>query len=310
VPADMRLITTDDLFIDESSLTGEAFPVPKSSVALAKAMVEISAQENMVFAGTHVTSGYGRAVVTAIGSQTVFGRIAKDLQTPEEPTEFEKGVNRFGTLIVKVIIALIIGIFILNTGISGKPWLDSLMFSLALAVGLTPELLPMIMSITLARGSEQMSKQGVIVKRLNSIHDFGGMDVLCTDKTGTLTKNKIEMVKHVDLSGRDSDKILDYAHLNSYFQSGIANPLDEAVLRVKNQIELNHWIKIDETPFDFERRRLSVALEYENRFYLVSKGAPEEMLVACSHYEDRDGKRLLDRSWLTKANKLYKELKI
>ncbi|NCN25599.1 magnesium-translocating P-type ATPase [Candidatus Falkowbacteria bacterium CG10_big_fil_rev_8_21_14_0_10_37_14] len=310
VPADMRLITTDDLFIDESSLTGEAFPVPKSSVALAKAMVEISAQENMVFAGTHVTSGYGRAVVTAIGSQTVFGRIAKDLQTPEEPTEFEKGVNRFGTLIVKVIIALIIGIFILNTGISGKPWLDSLMFSLALAVGLTPELLPMIMSITLARGSEQMSKQGVIVKRLNSIHDFGGMDVLCTDKTGTLTKNKIEMVKHVDLSGRDSDKILDYAHLNSYFQSGIANPLDEAVLRVKNQIELNHWIKIDETPFDFERRRLSVALEYENRFYLVSKGAPEEMLVACSHYEDRDGKRLLDRSWLTKANKLYKELSI
>ena len=286
VPADARVISADDLFVNESSLTGEAYPVAKSSAPLLEYEEELSKQSNMVFMGTNVVSGYGRAVVTATGGSSIFGKIAQSLVQPSETTEFERGVRGFGYLITKIILLLVAVIFVLNTFIAGHGFYDSLMFSLALAVGLTPELLPMIMSITLARGSLNMSKKGVIVKRLNSIHDFGGMDVLCTDKTGTLTENRIEMVKHVDINGVESSKLLDLAYINSFFQSGIENPLDEAVLRVKGVDSQLQYEKVDEIPFDFERRRLSIIVSKDGQGLLVSKGAPEEFLKICHSYED------------------------
>ena len=308
VPADARVISSDDFFVNESTLTGEAFPVEKNNVPLADANVDINSQKNIVFMGTNVVSGYASVVIIATGANTVYGRIASKMGEPSQETEFEKGVRSFGSLIVKVVVALVALIFILNTGITHHPWLDSLMFSLALAVGLTPELLPMIMSITLAKGSVNMAKQGVIVKRLNSIHDFGGMDVLCTDKTGTLTENRIEMVKHIDIAGRISELLLDYTYLNSTYQSGLANPLDEAVLKVNEPMDVNLYKKIDEIPFDFQRRRLSVIVEVGDKRILVTKGAPEEMWPACLHYADLAQEKTFDQAALAQAQAKYNEL--
>lgn len=315
IAADARLIQSDDFFVNESLLTGEAFPVEKSEVAKATGN-QLNNQTNLVFSGANVVSGYGRAVVISTGVNTVYGRLAEKLAEPEVETEFERGIKGFGSLIVKIISVLVVLIFVINSGLAHKDFFSSLMFSLALAVGLTPELLPMIMSVTLARGSQNMANKGVIVKRLNSIHDFGGMDILCTDKTGTLTENRIELVKAIDLKERDSAKLLNYTYLNSYFQSGIANPLDEAILRIKNsdkkdsagKAQARGWRKLDETPFDFVRRRLSVALEDESGCYLISKGAPESVFDVCGSYEDENGVSDFDAACRAKAIELYHRL--
>ncbi|MCU0679827.1 MAG: magnesium-translocating P-type ATPase [Planctomycetes bacterium] len=308
IPADARIISSDDFFVNESSLTGEAFPVGKDFSSSVEFKNEISAQKNLVFLGTNVVNGYAQAVVINTGFHTVFGKIAKNLEEAEEETEFEKGVRGFGVLITKIISSLVIIIFFLNSFVAGHSLFDSLMFSLALAVGLTPELLPMIMSITLARGSLSMSKHGVIVKRLNSIHDFGGMNILCTDKTGTLTENNIELVKHVDIYGNNSDKLLDFAYLNSYFQSGIENPLDDAVLKVNDKIVIKEYQKIDEIPFDFIRRRLSIVVEKEREYFLISKGAPEEILTIVNSYEDNGQLKDFTAEMKEAAQKEYNSL--
>ena len=280
VPADCRLIEEQSLFLNESSLTGESFPIAKTAASAKE-------QENLLFAGTNIVSGYCRALVVRTGTKTNFGQIAANLSANDGPSEFEKGIKSFSLMVSKTILILVGLIFLLNTLFKGFDWYNSLLFSLALAVGLTPELLPMIVSITLARGSLNMSKHGVSVKRLNAIHNFGAMNILCTDKTGTLTENKIKLVKHVDLYGQDSKFVLDYAYLNSYFQSGLENPLDEAVLQIKDNSIALDFKKIGELPFDFDRRRLAVILQNQRsagQQLIISKGAPEALLELCRHY--------------------------
>lgn len=280
IPADCRLIEEHGLFTNESSLTGESFPVAKSAAAS-------KTRENILFAGTNIVSGYGTALVVRTGAKTDFGQIAANLSSTEEATEFEKGIRSFSIMVSQTILILVIVIFFLNTIFKGFDWYNSLLFSLALAVGLTPELLPMIVSITLAKGSLSMSKHGVIVKRLNAIHSFGAMNILCTDKTGTLTENEIKLVKNVDIFGTESQAVLEQAYLNSFFQSGLVNPLDEAVLKIKTGLVTGDYNKIGEIPFDFSRRRLAVILQLKKTatdFLIISKGAPESLFNLCNKY--------------------------
>lgn len=304
VPADCRVIEEQSLFLNESSLTGESFPIAKTSESSKN-------QENLIFAGTNIVSGYGLALVIRTGDKTNFGQIASNLSANDGPTEFEKGIKSFSIMVSQTILLLVGLIFLLNTFFKGFDWYNSLLFSLALAVGLTPELLPMVISITLAKGSLSMSKHGVIVKRLNSIHNFGAMNILCTDKTGTLTENKIKLVKHVDLFGQNSEFVLNQAYLNSYFQSGLENPLDQAVLKIKNQTTATDYEKIGELPFDFERRRLAVILKNKQtngQCLIISKGAPESMLNLCEYYNDQGEIKKLSAEIKNKAINEYQSL--
>jgi Mg2+-importing ATPase len=290
VPADSRILSSRDLFVDQSTLTGESFPAEKTAAPLAVKGVAISEWGNYVFLGTSVVSGTANAVVAKTGGSTEFGKIAQRLAGREPETEFERGLRRFGFLMMQVALVLVIFVFFVNVFFkpffsSSKPdILKSLLFAVALAVGLTPELLPMIISVNLSRGALAMSKKDVIVKRLASIQNFGNMDVLCTDKTGTLTENKITLVLHVDIEGKDDEKVLLYSFLNSYYETGLKSPLDDAILRYKN-LDVNGYQKIDEVPFDFVRRRVSVVVGYENQRLFISKGAPEEVVKVCSQYE-------------------------
>jgi Mg2+-importing ATPase len=295
VPADSRAINAKDLYINQSALTGESFPVEKNAAPLTKKEEAITEWDNFLFLGTSVVSGTATAVVVKTGSSTEFGKIAKRLVTREPETEFERGLTRFGSLMVEVTLALVLFVFFINTlrfvfyrsSIQYDAF-DSLLFAVALAVGLTPELLPMIMSINLSKGALEMSKKGVIVKRLASIQNFGNMDVFCTDKTGTLTENKITLVMHVDIDGKNSDKVLIYSYLNSYHETGLKSPLDDAILKYKS-IDITNYEKVDEIPFDFTRRRVTIVVDREGERFLLTKGAPEEILRVCSYCESSEG---------------------
>jgi Mg2+-importing ATPase len=286
VPADCRLINTKDLNLNQSALTGEAFPVEKNANPLSTVTSELTGWNNYVFLGTSVVSGTGTAVVAKTGSLTEYGGIAKELVTKAPETEFEKGLRRFGALMTEVTLFLVVFVFFVNAFFyaGSRSILQSLLFAVALAVGLTPELLPMIMSINLSRGAVAMSKKGVIVKRLASIQNFGNMDVLCTDKTGTLTENKLSLNEYEDLEGKEAPKVLMYGYFNSVFDAGLKSPLDDAILQYK-QFDVTDVQKIDEVPFDFIRRRISVVVEYEGQRLLISKGAPEEILKICAYCE-------------------------
>ena len=286
VPADSRLISAKDLNLNQSSLTGEAFPVEKAAVSLSTKTTELTGWDNYVFLGTSVVSGTGTAVVVETGGSTEYGKIAKDLVAKIPETEFEKGLRRFGALMTEVTLFLVLFVFFINAFFfsATRGVLESLLFAVALAVGLTPELLPMIMSINLSRGAVAMSKKGVIVKRLASIQNFGNMDVLCTDKTGTLTENKLTLVQYSDLEGKDAEKILFYSFLNSCFETGLRSPLDDAILKYKD-FDVKGYEKIDEVPFDFIRRRVSVVIEDEGERFFIAKGALEEILKVCSYCE-------------------------
>ncbi|MGD0646000.1 MAG: magnesium-translocating P-type ATPase [Candidatus Bathyarchaeia archaeon] len=286
VPADSRLISAKDLNLNQSALTGEAFPVEKNAAPLSASTSELTSWSNYVFMGTSVVSGTGTAVVVKTGSLTEYGGIAKDLVGKATETEFEKGLRRFGALMTEVTLFLVVFVFFVNAFFysSSRSILDSLLFAVALAVGLTPELLPMIMSINLSRGAVAMSKKGVIVKRLASIQNFGNMDVLCTDKTGTLTENKLTLNDYEDLDGKETPKVLMYSYFNCVFEAGLKSPLDDAVLQYK-QFDVSNINKIDEVPFDFIRRRVTVVVEYEGQRLLISKGAPEEILKICTYCE-------------------------
>ncbi len=286
VPADCRLINTKDLNLNQSALTGEAFPVEKNAAPLSTVTSELTGWNNYVFLGTSVVSGTGTAVVVKTGGLTEFGGIAKELVTKAPETEFEKGLRRFGALMTEVTLFLVVFVFFVNAFFyaGSRSILQSLLFAVALAVGLTPELLPMIMSINLSRGAVAMSKKGVIVKRLASIQNFGNMDVLCTDKTGTLTENKLSLNEYEDLEGKEAPKVLMYGYFNSVFDAGLKSPLDDATLQYK-QFNVTDVQKIDEIPFDFIRKRISVVIEYEGQRLLISKGAPEEILKICTYCE-------------------------
>lgn len=283
VPADARVIIAKDFFVNQSALTGESFPVEKTPAPLKAKGVVITEWTNCLFLGTSVVSGTATAVVVKTGNFTEYGRIAKKLVVREPETEYERGLRRFGFLIMQVTFILVLFVFFINA-LYRRGVLESLLFAVALAVGLTPELLPMIVSVNLSKGALAMSKKGVIVKRLASIQNFGSMNVLCTDKTGTLTENRITLVLHVDMEGNDDEKVLLYSFLNSYYQTGLKSPLDEAILRYKD-INMEGYQKIDEVPFDFTRRRVSVVVEHERQRFLITKGAPEEIVKVCSYCE-------------------------
>ncbi len=286
VPADARVINAKDLFIDQSALTGESFPVEKKATPLKSYEPSITEWSNYLFMGTSVVSGTATAVVVKTGSLTEYGRIAVKLAAKEPETEFQRGIRSFGYMIIQVTFFLVLFVFFINA-LYMRSVLESLLFAVALAVGLTPELLPMIVSVNLSKGAIAMAKKGVIVKRLASIQNFGNMDVLCTDKTGTLTENRIKLVLYVDVNGEENEKVLLYSYLNSYFQTGLKSPIDEAVLTFRN-IDIKDYTKVDEIPFDFVRKRLSIIVDHQKQRFMITKGAPEEIVKICSYCEIKD----------------------
>jgi len=283
VPADGFVLKASDFFVKQALLTGESYPVEKHPGALAKTATGMSDAANAVFMGTSVISGSARMLVMRTGAATAIGEIAASIVRPVPPTSFDIGTRRFGLLIMRLASVMVLFVLLVNAWFQ-RPWLESFLFAIALAVGLTPELLPMVISVTLARGAVRMATKRVIVKRLTAIQDLGSMDVLCTDKTGTLTQARIVMARHIDAEGQSSERVLHLAYLNSYFESGLKTPLDEAILD-RQPIEVEAWTKIDEVPFDFERRCVSVLLDNGTERWLVVKGAADHVVGLCSHYE-------------------------
>lgn len=282
IPTDCRLLDAKDFFINQSLLTGESYPVEKHARELPTPAQDFSQAENAVFMGTSVISGIAKAMVCRTGADTAMGDIADSLVTKAPPTAFELGTQSFGMLIMRMTILLVLFVFLINAFFH-RPFLESFLFAIALAVGLTPELLPMVITVTLSRGALRMAKKQVIVKRLAAIHNLGSMDVLCTDKTGTLTEGRIQLERHLDAQGNDSAQVLQLAYLNSYFETGLKSPLDDAILEHK-EIDASSWRKIDEVPFDFERRRVSVLVDQGEKRLLVVKGSPEDILKLSTQY--------------------------
>jgi P-type Mg2+ transporter len=283
VPADGVLLSSRDFFVNQALLTGESFPVEKHTAEHGDPAAEISEAGNVALAGTSVISGSAILLVCQTGRRTTLGQLADTLIAKRPPTSFEIGLRRFSMLILRITLVLVLLVMAESMAFH-RPWIDSLIFALALAVGLTPELLPMIMTVTLARGAVRLSHRRVIVKSLPAIHNLGAMDVLCTDKTGTLTEARIALSRHVDMTGNDSERVLTLAWLNSYFESGLKSPVDEAIL-AHETIDPSPWRKIDEVPFDFERRRVSVLVERDGARALILKGAPEEVIRICTSVE-------------------------
>ena len=289
VPADVRLISAKDLHINQAALTGEALPVEKTAEGLTHPTQDPLEIPNICFLGSNVEVGSATAVVVVTGSRTYLGSLATSLSGERELTGFDKGINKFAWLMIQFIIVMVPLVFLLN-GLSKGNWLEAFLFAMAVAVGLTPEMLPMIVTVNLSKGAISMSRKKVIVKRLNAIQNFGAMDVLCTDKTGTLTQGKIVLVKHLDVDGNEGEQILNFGFLNSYFQTGLKNLMDVAVLNhthlEKQLVEEQKYKKIDEIPFDFARRRMSVVVEdNQNRHILICKGAVEEILALSTGVE-------------------------
>ena len=293
IPADVRLIAAKDLFVGQSALSGEALPVEKAEHAdpppAPPALTELP---TICFMGTSVVSGTATAVVVATGSNTSFGRMAKGLVGRRLDTAFDVGVRKVSWLFIRFIAVMVPVVFLIN-GLSKGSWLEAFLFGLAVAVGLTPEMLPMIVTTNLAKGAVTMARHKTIVKRLNSIQNFGAMDVLCTDKTGTLTQDKVVLERHVNVVGEEDDFVLALAYLNSFYQTGLKNLLDVAVLEhgeLKGQLAIDKaYGKVDECPFDFTRRRMSVVVDREHRAHqLICKGAAEEILSVCRYVRDEE----------------------
>ena len=287
VPADSRLLESRDLFINQALLTGEAYPVEKQCSDAPSGAKNPAGASNAVFAGTSVISGTATIVICRTGGKTALGHLAASLGEKPPATAFEVGIRRFGLLIMRLTILMVLFVLVVNISFH-RPVLESLMFALALAVGLTPELLPMIVTVTLARSALELSKRKVIVKRLSAIHDLGAMNMLCTDKTGTLTEAKIKLARTIDGRGAESASVYAYAYVNSRFETGRKSPLDEAILAA-SRVAMTGWKKIDEVPFDFERRRVSVLVQHGAERRLIVKGAPEELLRLSGRYEAADG---------------------
>ncbi len=291
IPADVRLLSARDLFLNQAPLTGESMPVEKFPHLTGNEGLNFLELSNIAFMGSHVLSGTAKAIVVATGSQTYLGSLARSIIGRRTMTSFERGVNRFTWLMIRFMLIMVPLVFVIN-GFTKHNWMEAFIFAMSIAVGLTPEMLPMIVTVNLSRGALAMSRKKVIVKRLNSIQNFGAMDVLCTDKTGTLTQDKVIMKQYVDLEGEECDMVLRYAYLNSFYQSGLKNLLDIAVLEhveVKQDLHIDEqaYSKIDEIPFDFVRRRMSVVVSNNKarQHILICKGAVEEILHACNKGE-------------------------
>jgi P-type Mg2+ transporter len=294
VPADLRLISVKDFFVGQSALTGESMPVEKSAAAWKGTGRSTLELPNACFQGSSVVSGTARGVVVNTGARTYFGGITRRLSAQRVQTSFDKGIGGFTWLMIRFMVVMVAVVFLI-VGITKHDWIQALLFALAVAVGLTPEMLPMIVTVNLAKGALAMSRKKVIVKRLASIQDFGAIDILCTDKTGTLTQDRVVLEKHVDVTGRDSDDVLRYAYMNSYYQTGLRNLLDRSVLaRTEFEVERS-CRKVDEIPFDFTRKRMSVVVDWEGDHVLICKGAVEDVFKVCERYQiDEEVNPLLD----------------
>lgn len=302
IPADMKILSAKDLFISQASLTGESEPVEKLVVNKTNSLVALE-RDNLCFMGTTVSSGTAKGIVLSVGSNTYFGKVAKSIQNKKPKTNFDKGIKSVSWLLICTMLIMTLIVFILRgsmgTKIDTNPWINAIEFSLAVAVGITPEMLPMIVTVNLAKEAFKLSKKKTIVKNINSIQSFGAMDVLCTDKTGTLTEDRIVLEKHINLNGIEDNRVLVYGYLNSYYQTGLKNLMDLAIIDKAREVGLNDDVlsfkKIDEIPFDFKRRRMSVVLKDKaEEIQLVTKGAIEEIVSVCK-YAEIDGKvKLLD----------------
>ncbi|MDO8449544.1 MAG: magnesium-translocating P-type ATPase [Rhodoferax sp.] len=314
VPADARVLEADDFFVNQAQLTGEPYPVEKkaqqaSHHPASPASPQAWALEavDAVFMGSSVVSGSAQVLIGRTGGATSLGQIAVSLAEKAPPTAFEIGTRHFGMLIMRLTLMLVLFTLLVNVALH-RSLLESFLFAVALAVGLTPELLPMVVSVTLTRGALRMAALKVIVKRPSAIQDMGAMDVLCTDKTGTLTEARIRLERHVDADGQDDPHVLELAYLNSYFESGLKSPLDDAIL-AHQEIDVSGWRKVDEVPFDFERRRVSVLVERSGARRLVVKGAPEDIVRLCTHYQDSsDATAVLDAAARVRINALFDSL--
>lgn len=293
IPADIRIIQAKDLFISQSSLTGESESVEKTNTYKDDGKTALERQ-NLAFMGTDVVSGYAKGIVISTGDNTIFGEIAHDLNKEPTVTSFEKGVNAVSWVLIKFMLVMVPIVFFIN-GFTKGDWMGGLLFAISIAVGLTPEMLPMIVTTCLAKGSIAMSKKKVIIKNLNSIQNLGSIDILCTDKTGTLTEDRVKLQMHLDIDGNSDTRVLRHGFLNSYYQTGLKNLLDMAIIEktmeIKDEdINIEHSItsykKVDEVPFDFARRRMSVVVEDENgKTQMITKGAVEEMLTISKYVE-------------------------
>jgi Mg2+-importing ATPase len=284
IPADLRLLSAKDFFVSQSALTGESMAVEKTASTVK--LHDHSAWElpNACFLGSSVTSGTARGVVVNTGKRTLFGSIAERMAERREDTSFDLGVRSFTWLMIRFMVVMVCAVFFI-VGLTKGNWSEALLFGLSIAVGLTPEMLPMIVTVNLAKGALTMAKKKVVVKRLQSIQNFGAIDVLCTDKTGTLTQDQVVLEQHVDITGHTSENVLNYTYLNSYFQTGLRNLLDRAVLDHADLDVERDCKLVDELPFDFERRRMSVVVDYEKDHVLICKGAVEEIYSRCNRYQ-------------------------
>ncbi len=279
VPGDSRILQSKDLFINEATLTGETYPAEKMTGSLDED-TPLSKRTNSLFMGTNVVSGTAKAVVVHTGTDTEFGRVSQRLKLREPETEFEHGVKHFGYLLLEVTMVLVVAIFAINVYLA-RPIVDSFLFSLALAVGLTPQLLPAIISINLAHGARQMATHKVIVKRLASIENFGSMNILCTDKTGTLTEGTVKLNSVLDLEGEESEGVFLLAYVNAFFETGFSNPIDQAILSYR-KLDVSGFKKLDEVPYDFVRKRLSILVSNDDEHTIVTKGALVNVLEICT----------------------------
>ena len=310
IPGDVRFIETKDLFIDQSQLTGESNPVEKFA-GIDDEGAAIAELDNVGFMGSNVVSGSARAVILATGNQTYFGSMARSLNTYQDKSSYEQNVNSISQLLIRFMVVMVPVIFIANFLTKGN-WLESLMFGVTIAVGIMPEMLPVIMTSSLAKGAVNMSKKQTIVKRLGSIQTFGEMDVLCTDKTGTLTQDEIVLEKYMDVLGREDKRILRHAFLNSYFQTGLKNLMDAAIINRAEKEELSYlkeaYVREDEIPFDFSRRRMSVVLrDKAGKRQLITKGAVEEILSICSYIEIDGAVKPITRELVENAQRIATE---
>lgn len=309
IPADCVVLSADDFFVNQSALTGESFPVEKfvvdPSISFKDIKIDLSSVD-MVFMGTSVVTGFAVVEVVETGARAEFGKIADKLASTKLETSFEKGLKDFSMFIVRLTLVMVVFVFIVNT-FYGRGVLNSFLFAAAIAVGLTPELLPVIMTVTLSHGSLRMAKKQVILKNLASVQNFGSMDILCTDKTGTLTEDKIELIKCVNLIGTESPNTLLYAYLASIYHTARKSPLDTAIQQ-HGQMDISSYIKVDEIPFDFERRRDSIILDHEGSRIIVTKGAPESIFSISSNFENENDVVSIDNDLKIKAKEEYDKL--
>lgn len=311
IPADIQLITSKDLFVNQSALTGESLPVEKN-VAKGEWASELE-NPNLCFMGTNVESGTSLAVVLTTGRRTNFGQLSSKLSPDASLTGFEKGINQYTWLMIKFIFVMAPLVFVIN-GLTKGRWFDAFLFGIAVAVGLTPEMLPMIVTVNLTKGAMAMAKKNVIVKKLNAIQNFGAMDVLCTDKTGTITCGKVVLEKHLNIYGNDSERVLKYGFINSFYQTGLRNVMDNSILEHKNKgedyFDIEHkYDKIDEIPFDFLRKRMSVVVENKRMEHvLICKGAVEEVLGLCNKYETKEGTEPFMGKMTDRIEKMIRDL--